>query len=102
MNFLLSLLDPDRDWRRFDKVQHAASGFVICLLSDAFLPLGTALLLTLWTALVYEAGQTDVAFNLRDGSGRRYAGRPGFGFGLLDIAFGLAGAGVYAALAAAL
>lgn len=91
-----SLLDPDRDWRSLDKAQHAAACFALCLLFDGLLLLGDAFLITVWTAAAYEAGQTDVAVS------RRLLGTPGYGFGILDLAFGVAGAGLYAGLVAAL
>jgi hypothetical protein len=95
---LKDLLDPDRDWRSLDKVEHAALGFAVCCLATFLLPGLQAFLFALWTGAVYEAGQTDTAYSLRDGSGRRYAGQPGFGFSFLDLAFDVAGAGLYLAL----
>ncbi len=99
---LRDLLDPDTNWRSFDKVQHFASGLILCALFDAFLPRSVAFLLVLWTAVVYEAGQTDAAYNIKDAGGHRYAGRPGFGFGFLDLAFGAGGALLYLGLRALL
>lgn len=99
---LRDLLDPDRSLRAWDKVEHFAGGFAICLLFDGFLSTTAALLLTIWTAAVYEAGQTDTAYSLRDGSGRRYAGQPGFGFGLADLAVGILGALLWVGLHALL
>lgn len=99
---LRDLLDPDTDWRSLATLQH----FAACVfLGGLFLglmpyllwlvmaePTGAALLLVFWTASVYEAGQTDTAYSLRDGAGRRYAGQPGYGFGLMDLAAGMIGA----------
>lgn len=107
---LRELLDPDRDWRSFATLQH----FLVCAVLGALflalmpwfiwialaLPTLAALLLVLWTAVIYEAGQTDMAYSLRDSSGRRYAGQPGYGFGLMDIAAGMLGAGAYIVLRA--
>jgi len=95
---LTDLLDPDWSLRSFDKAEHFAGGFALCLLFDGFLPTISALILTAWTAAVYEAGQTDTAYSLRDGAGRRYAGQPGFGFGLADLAVGILGALVWVGL----
>lgn len=90
---LLDLLDPDRDWRSWDKVQHLAACFALCALFDLLgFAAATAFVLTVWTAAVYEAGQADATYSIRDGSGRRYAGRPGYGFGLLDLGVGILGA----------
>ena len=99
---LRDLLDPDVSLRSWDKVEHLAGGFALCLLFDGFLPTISALILTVWTAAVYEAGQTDVAYSLKDSSGRRYAGQPGFGFGLADLAAGILGALVWVGLHALL
>lgn len=96
------LLDPDLNLRSADKYQHAAAGFALCVLLDALFTCSTALALVAYAAVVFEAGQLDTAYSLRDGSGRRYAGQPGFGFGLLDIAFGVAGALLYCGLRAVL
>ena len=95
---LTDLLDPDWSLRSFDKAEHFAGGFALCLLFDGFLPTISALILTAWTAAIYEAGQTDTAYSLRDGAGRRYAGQPGFGFGLADLAVGILGALVWVGL----
>lgn len=86
--FLRSLLDPDTNWRSWSTLQHYASGVILCAIMDAVLGFspGHALELNAWTAVIYEAGQTDASYNIKDGSGRRWAGRPGFGFGLMDIA----------------
>lgn len=92
LDTLRGLLDPDRDWRNLDKVQHAAAGFALCLGFDIVLLVGDAFLLTVWTLAVFEAGQTDVAHSLRR------TGVPGFGFGLLDLLFGIAGAGLWVGL----
>ena len=34
---LLHFLDPDRNWRSLDKVEHAAFGFGICLMATGFM-----------------------------------------------------------------
>jgi len=95
-------LDPDRDLRSFDKVEHFAGGFAICCLFSFFLSPIAALWWTSWTAAIYEAGQTDTAHSLRDSSGRRYAGQPGYGFGLVDLAVGILGAIAWLGIRAAL
>jgi len=102
---LRDYLDPDRDWRSVATLQHFVVCFVLSCLFVLLLPAITwvvlgaptlaAFLLVLWTALVYEAGQTDTAYSLRDGSGRRYAGQPGYGFGLMDVAAGMLGATLF-------
>ena len=94
---LRDLLDPDRDWRTLATILHYAGCFVLCALFDALpgfvgISLLGAFLLTVWTAAVYEAGQTDAAYSIKDAGGKRYAGRPGFGFGLMDLAAGILGA----------
>jgi len=99
---LRELLDPDHDLRSFDKVEHFAGGFAICGLFSFFLSPIAALWWTSWTAAIYEAGQTDTAYSLRDGGGRRYAGQPGYGFGLVDLAVGILGAIAWLGIRAAL
>jgi hypothetical protein len=91
-----ALFDPDYDWRSLDKVQHAAAGFALCLGFNLVLAIGDAFLIAVWTLAVFEAGQTDVAHSLRR------LGIPGFGFGLLDLAFGIAGAGLWVGFASVL
>jgi hypothetical protein len=90
------IIDPDWNWRSGDKVQHAAGGFALCLVFDAVLPIRQALMLTLWTAAVFEAGQTDVAISLHK------LGAPGYGFGLADLLAGSVGACLYLLLSRAL
>lgn len=99
---LTDLLDPDRNLRSWDKVEHAAFGFVLCCLFTFALSPLAAFWWTVWSGAIYEAGQTDVAYSLRDGSGRRYAGQPGYGFGLLDLACDVAGAALWLLLRAPL
>jgi hypothetical protein len=89
---LRDLLDPDRDWRSWSTIEHFLVGLILCCLFDSALPTWGAVLATIWTGAVYEAGQTDIAYSLRDSSGRRYAGQPGYGFGLMDLAADVAGA----------
>lgn len=85
-------LDPDRNWRSPDKLEHFAFGVVLCwLFTLAALSGPAALWWTAWSAVAYEAGQTDTA------ASAGLLGKPGFGFGLLDIAAALAGALVYLA-----
>lgn len=80
--------DPDRDFRSVDKIEHAFGGFAVCLVSLWLvavlrtLPIAiAALILTLIIGLVYEAGQADVAHS------QRLLGKPGFGIGLVDLAY---------------
>jgi len=106
------LIDPDWDWRRLATVQHFVACFALAFLSVQLTPAITwvalgaptlfAFLLVLWTALVYEAGQTDTAYSLRDSAGRRYAGQPGYGVGLMDIVAGILGALLYLGIRALL
>jgi len=86
INWIKSLLDPDRDWRSWSTIQHYIGGFVLCGLADIGLSNWGAFLLTVWTGAVFEAGQTDATYSIHDSSGRRYAGQPGYGFGLMDEA----------------
>jgi len=93
---LLHFLDPDRNWRSLDKVEHAAFGFGICLMATGFMSGLAAFGFTLLVAAVYEAGQTDTAHSVGK------LGQVGFGFSLLDQAFSTAGALLWLALRAAL
>lgn len=87
-------LDPDRNWRSWDKIEHAALGFAVCAIATFVLAPLPAFGFTLWTAAIYEAGQTDTAQSLGK------LGQPGFGFGLLDQAFSTAGALLWLTLTA--
>lgn len=90
---LRDILDPDRDLRNLDKLEHFAGCFILCAFFDlTFLATWSAFWFTVWTAAVYEAGQLDVAYSLKDSSGRRYAGQPGYGIGWLDWLVGAVGA----------
>ena len=91
--YVLIWLDPDRDWRSVDKIMHAFGGFAVCLLSLWLvtvlreLPLpAAALVLTMIIGLVYEFGQTDVARS------QHLLGKPGYGIGLVDLAYDSIGA----------
>lgn len=86
------LIDPDRDWRSWATIEHYLICFVLCALFDLPLTTWAAFLLTVWTAGVWEAAQTDSTYSIKDSTGRRYAGRAGYGFGLMDLAAGTAGA----------
>ncbi len=100
LTFPLSLLDPDRQVFAFDKLQHFLSGIALCWIATVWLRFGIwgALLFVLYSAVLYEIAQTDVAYSIKDGSGARYVGRPGFGFGILDISAGMVGALLYVGL----
>ena len=89
---LRELIDPDRNWRSWATLQHYLSGFLLCGIFARFLSTGHALALVAWTSLVYEVGQLDVAYNIKDAGGRRYAGRPGFGIGPMDLLADMLGA----------
>lgn len=80
--------DPDRDWRSADKIMHAFGGFAVCLLSLWLvtvlreLPFWVAALaLTMIIGFVYEGGQADVAHS------QHLLGKPGYGIGLVDLAY---------------
>src|SRR5207247_7153024 len=98
-------LDPDRNWRSWDKVEHVLLLVAVTALLDAFLPVLIAALVAFGFAVGLEAGQWDTARNpdvglrVPDGAGGWYyarpLGRPGFGFGLLDLAAGLVGIGAW-------
>lgn len=93
---LFRLLDPDTNWRSFATIQHFLSGLILMQLFHwGRLSLAAAFWWTLYTAVVYEIAQTDIAYNIKDQNGERYAGRPGFGFSLMDIAASLLGAGLW-------
>lgn len=89
---LQDFLDPDTKWRSWATLQHYLSGFLLCGIFDAFLATGHAVALVAWTGLVYEVGQLDVAYNLKDADGQRYAGRPGYGIGPMDFLADMLGA----------
>lgn len=84
---LTDLLDPDTNWRSLSTILHYLSGLGLMLVFWPLLglPWLQAFGWTFWTAVIYEAGQTDSAYNIKDAGGKRWAGRPGFGFGLMDI-----------------
>lgn len=88
-------LDPDTRVFSRDKFEHFGGclGFTLILLFIGFSP-PAALLLTMLVGAVFELGQVDTARNLsvmtRDG--RPLLGQPGFGFGLLDLAWDIVGA----------
>jgi hypothetical protein len=80
-------LDPDYDWRSFDKIEHLFGGFAVCLVLQPFTPSGlNALAWTMVIGLVYELGQADVARS------QRLLGKPGYGIGLLDLVYDCVGA----------
>jgi hypothetical protein len=100
--FLGQFVDPDRVWFARDKYQHGgfllAFGYLGARLAAATLPLPAlavalvVLVVGCIVAVTYELGQTDTAY----ASGKIYPGhgllgRPGFGFGLLDLTWDLAG-----------
>jgi hypothetical protein len=74
--------DPDRDWRSLDKIEHAFGGFAVALL--LLLAVHSGLSILGWTmviGLAYELGQADVAHS------QRLLGKPGYGIGLVDLAY---------------
>ena len=92
---LRDLLDPDTRLFSGDKLQHAAAFFVLAMLASTFLTPLPNLVLMLWTGVIYEAGQTDVAVSLHR------TGQVGYGFGLLDLAADMVGASLWVGLHAA-
>lgn len=79
--------DPDRDWRSVDKIEHAFGGFALCLVFLMVTHAGwRAFELTMLVGLAYECGQADVAHS------QRLLGKPGFGIGLVDLAYDAIGA----------
>lgn len=92
---LKQLLDPDTKILAFDKLQHFASGFIGAALLSLRYGFAETMILALLFGIVYEFGQTDIAYSIKDAGGNRYVGRPGFGFGLVDLAADVAGALFY-------
>jgi len=82
--------DPDRDWRSVDKLQHAVLGFVVALLLlvpiylrwvlFAHAALGV-LIATLVIGLIWELAQAEIAHS------QHLLGKPGYGIGLVDLAY---------------
>ena len=93
----MSILDPDTNWRSTDKVEHLVGGFAIgvgALLAGASLV--GSLAVVLFVGGAFELGQVDTARNpnvcYREGTSfGPLLGRPGFGFGVLDLGADLAG-----------
>lgn len=75
------VLDPDRDWRSVDKMQHLLGGFGVRLVMQLKETGWEAVFWSSVIFLVYELGQTDVARSLKK------LGQPGFGIGLVDLAY---------------
>ena len=98
LKFLLGLIDPDTNWRSFSTFQHFAGGGVgFMSLFNAVLhySIHESFLFTLCAAVYYEIAQTDSVYSLGRMIGQKFVGLPGFGFGLMDIAASVVGAGVY-------
>lgn len=87
MSFLKSWIDPDRNWKSLPTFQHFLAGFGLLVLFHDFggYPMGTAIFGMLWSALIWEIAQADVTHDLPAPDGAPYGGRPGYGFGPLDI-----------------
>lgn len=83
---LSAWFDPDTDLRSLDKMEHAFGGFAVCLICVQFVSGFDAFVLTCVIGFVYECGQADTAHSLRA------LGRPGFGIGLVDLAYDAVGA----------
>lgn len=98
--FLRGLLDPDTNWRSFSTIQHFIAGFLYMAIFDHYKSQWESFWWTTYSAVLYEVAQTDIAYSIKDGSGKRYAGRPGYGFGLMDIGATWLGAGLYVLLRA--
>lgn len=83
----MPFLDPDRRWFSADKWLHLVGAALTCA---ALVLVGTqplrAFAYTVVAGAIFELGQWDA---LR---GTEYLGRPGYGFGLLDLAADALGA----------
>jgi len=93
----LKLLDPDTEVWAFDKLQHYGLGGIgsMLYLHDLLgLSIGMSFILSATIAVIWEGGQTDVAYSRRF-SPDPLLGRAGYGFGLLDIAAHLVGSLTY-------
>jgi len=75
------VFDPDRDWRSLDKMQHLLGGFGVRLAMELKEMGWEAIFWSSVIFLVYELGQTDVARSLKK------LGQPGYGIGLVDLAY---------------
>jgi hypothetical protein len=97
--------DPDTTVFSFDKLDHAVGGTAIAIFLGAlgFSAVGV-LLGAAFVGAVFELGQWDTARNLDikfappGATPESPLGHAGFGFGLLDIAAGVAGAAVLVGL----
>lgn len=88
-------LDPDRNWKGPDKVEHflsfAALAFLMCLVGERW---ARVLYSCTLVALAFELGQTDNARSTwvnAHGLFKPALGEVGYGFGLIDLVFDYAG-----------
>lgn len=82
---MLRVFDPDWDWRSWDKIEHLFGGFGVRLLMELKETGWDAVFWSCVIFVVYELGQTDVARS------QKLLGKPGYGIGLLDLLYDLAG-----------
>lgn len=86
---LRSYLDPDRQWRTLATLLHAVFGlllgFVLLLFGETLV---RTLLVVLLVGAAFEVGQTDTVDDLAP----EKLGKPGYGFGVMDLLADLAGA----------
>jgi hypothetical protein len=89
-----NFFDPDRNWKSWDKVQHAFLALLLCALLTLHFSRLESWLITLLVGAAWELAGWDVArgtfveHELGD-MDRVYEptlGHPGYGFGLLDLA----------------
>ncbi len=98
--------DPDRNWKSWDKAEHAAAGLLICALLTLFVSHWIALGVTIALGAAFELGQYDTARSTyveyeHGDIDRTYEialGNEGYGFGLLDLAADTAGALLWLAI----
>ena len=80
--------DPDRDLWQTDKLEHFAGVALLTLALSFVFPNVVAAGVAILAALTFELGQWDV---LRTAA-PHLIGEPGYGFGVLDLIVGAAGA----------
>lgn len=89
---LRAFLDPDRTWSSPDKLAHLIGFAAVMMVYQLAMPWPLALLALFGTAVAFEFGQWDTARGvpaMHDADGNLLAG---YGFGLIDLAFSVAGA----------
>lgn len=90
-------MDPDNDWLGADKLAHGVMGFALGIFMlglhlQYHLSLPRQLAVALLVSVAYELGQTDTA------ASANMLGKPGYGFGLLDIVWDMVGVCICLAL----